>query len=82
MYCLSVENSGGNSMRLKPSLKAKKALYIVGQCNAWKERLVNIWFVFRILEFVVNNVDFICVACFCMLAWWKILNLQLRYKFG
>jgi hypothetical protein len=47
-----------------------------------REKLVDIWFVFRIWEFEVNYDDFICVTVFCMLNWWKIFNLQLRYKFG
>ena len=28
-----------------------------------REKLVDIWFVFRILEFEVNFGDFICVTC-------------------
>jgi len=28
-----------------------------------REKLVDIWFVFRILEFVVNFGDFMCVTC-------------------
>jgi hypothetical protein len=28
-----------------------------------REKLVDIWYVFRVLEFVVNYDDFICVTC-------------------
>jgi hypothetical protein len=31
-----------------------------------REKLVDIWFVFRILEFEVNFGDFICVFCIVM----------------
>jgi hypothetical protein len=41
-----------------------------------REKLVDIWFVFRILEFEVNYSDFICVGMV------EILQLRLRYKFG
>jgi len=36
-----------------------------------REKLVDIWFVFRILEFYVNYGDFICVTRICVLAWCK-----------
>jgi hypothetical protein len=28
-----------------------------------REKLVDIWFVFRVLEFEVNFGDFVCVTC-------------------
>jgi hypothetical protein len=44
--------------------------------NAWKEKLVYIWFVYRIWEFEVNYGDFISVTC--------ILNVDLvgNFKFA
>ena len=36
-----------------------------------REKLVDIWIVFRILEFVVNYGDYVCVTCICVLVWWK-----------
>jgi len=47
-----------------------------------REKLVDTWFVFRILEFVVNYGDFICVTCILYIGMVEILNLQLRYKYG
>jgi len=46
------------------------------------EKLTDILFVFRILEFVVNYDDFICVTCILWVRLVEILNLQLRRKFG
>jgi hypothetical protein len=51
---------------------------------AWKERekLTDIWFVFRILEFEINYGNFIRVTCISYVGLVEILNLQLKYKFG
>jgi len=46
------------------------------------EKLVDILFVFRILEFEVNFGDFICVTCVLCVGLVEILNLRLRCKFG
>jgi len=47
-----------------------------------REKLVDIWFVFRILELEVNFGNFISVTCILCVGMVEILNLQLRYKFG
>ena len=47
-----------------------------------RERLVDSRFVFRIWDYEVNYGDFICVTCISYVEQWKILNLQLGYKFG
>jgi len=47
-----------------------------------REKLVDIWFVFRILEFVMNYGDLICVTCILYFGMVEILNLHLRNKFG
>jgi len=47
-----------------------------------REKLVDILFVFRILEFVVNYGDFKCVTGILYVGIVEILNLLLRYKFG
>jgi hypothetical protein len=39
-----------------------------------REKSVDIWFVFRILEFVVNFGDFICVTCILYVGMVEILN--------
>ena len=41
-----------------------------------REKLINIWFVFRIWEFVVNCGDFIRVTCILFVGLMEILNLQ------
>jgi len=47
-----------------------------------REKLTDIWFVFRILEFEVKFGDAICVTHILCVGLVEILNLQLRYKFG
>jgi len=47
-----------------------------------RQKLVDIWFVFRILELEVNFGDFISVTRILCVGLVDILNLQLRYKFG
>ena len=47
-----------------------------------KEKLTDIWFVFRILAFFVNYGDFICVTFILCVDMVEILNLQLSCKFG
>jgi len=47
-----------------------------------REKLVDIWFVFRILELEVNFDDIISVICILCVSLVEILNLQLRYKSG
>jgi len=47
-----------------------------------REKLVDIWFVFRILEFEVNFGDLICVTCVLCVGLVEILNFQLRYQLG
>jgi len=47
-----------------------------------REKLIDIWFVFRIFEFEMNFGDFICVTCFFCVGMVEILNFQLGYKFG
>jgi len=44
-----------------------------------REKLVDIWFVFRTLKFVANYGDFTCVTCILYVAMVEILHLQLRY---
>jgi len=46
------------------------------------EKLVDIWFVLRILDFEVNFGDFICVTCVLCVGLMEILNLQVRCTFG
>ena len=46
------------------------------------EKLVHIWFVFEILELVVNIGNFKRTICTCLIGMMEILNLKLRYKFG
>jgi len=46
-----------------------------------REKLFDIWFVFRIWEFVVNY-DFICLTCILYVGLVENFNLQLGYKFG
>jgi hypothetical protein len=43
-----------------------------------REKLVDVWPLFRIWEFEVNYSDFICVTCICV----ENFKLQLGYKFG
>jgi hypothetical protein len=50
--------------------------------NAWKGRETDIWFAFRLLQFEMNYVNFICVTCISYVGLAEILNLQLKYKFG
>ena len=48
-----------------------------------REKIVDIWFVFRIWEFEVNFGDFICVICILYVGLVEIsFNLLLGYKFG
>ena len=58
----------------------------INVCNAWRERererLFDIWFVFRIWEFVVNYGDFICLTCVLYVGLVENFNLQLGYNFG
>jgi len=42
-----------------------------------REKLVGIWFLFRILDFEVNFGFFICVTCVLCVGLVEILNLQL-----
>jgi hypothetical protein len=46
------------------------------------ENLVGIWFVFRILKFVVNYGDLVSVTFILYGGFLEILNLQLIYKFS
>jgi len=45
-----------------------------------REKLVHIWFVFRILEFEVNFGDFMCVTCILYAGLME--NYKLVCKFG
>ena len=47
-----------------------------------REELFDIWFLFRIWEFVVNYGDFICLPCILYVGMVESFKLQLGYKFG
>jgi hypothetical protein len=47
-----------------------------------REKLVDVWFVFRIWEFEVNYGDFICVICILCVGMLENFKLQLGYKLG
>jgi len=47
-----------------------------------REKPTDIWFLFRILEYVVNYGDFIRVTCILYVGIVESLHFQLRYKFG